>query len=123
MFKFNDYVKASEIWETAKDYNDLGDVMGLARGYNIEVSTKDEKTHWLSCEFVFGSPEEHFNDDFHTWYYEEHGWTPTGRIAFRGYYEEHWDYEEREECYREISEEEVIKMSKYIVSSDENGRD
>ena len=106
MFKFDTVVKASEIWETAKDYEDKGERSGLVRGYNIEVKTSDNTLHWLSCEYFFGTPEHEFNDDFHTWMYQEHGWTPTGRICFRGYGLEDYDWQERET---------------YIIPCDENG--
>lgn len=96
MFKITEYVPASEIWPTATDYIDKGYKSGLVRGYNIEVTAFSGKTDWLSCEFIHEDPEEHFNDGFHTWMYEEHGWKPTGRICFRGYGEEVWDEYERE---------------------------
>lgn len=96
MFKITEYVPASEIWSTATNYIDKGYKSGLVRGYNIEVVALNGKTGWLSCEFIHDDPEEHFNDSFHTWMYEEHGWKPTGRICFRGYGEEVWDEYERE---------------------------
>lgn len=107
MFKFNDYVKASDIWETAKDFVDSGEKSGLVRGYNIEVKTSDGSLHWLSCEYFFGTPEDEFNNEFHTWMYAEHGWTPTGRICFRGYGLEDYDYRDHET---------------YIIPCDKDGR-
>lgn len=92
MFEFNTYVKANEIWPKSKTHIDLGLKTGFVRGYCIEVKTKDG-VDWLSCEYIHGEPQKHFNDEFHLWYYEEHGWTPTGRISFRGYAVEAWDYE------------------------------
>lgn len=96
MYKFNEYVKASSIWETSKDYEDEGKVAGLVRGYNIEIETSDGRVDWYSCSWIHDDPEEYFNDEFHLWMYEEHGWTPTGRICFRGYGEEEYDFDEKD---------------------------
>ena len=96
MFEIKEYAKASSIWPTAKDYEDEGQVDGLVRGYNIEVKTSDGIVDWLSCSYIHEDPEMYFNDDFHQWYYEEHGFTPTGRICFRGYGEEQYDFDERD---------------------------
>ena len=85
MIKFDTYVNASEIWPTAKDHEDKGLVPGLVRGYNIEVAHIDGHKFWTSCEYIHGEPEKRYNDRFHVWMYGDHGWTPTGRICFRGY--------------------------------------
>lgn len=96
MFKIKEYVPASSIWETAEDYVDEGLVVGLVRGYNIEVETSDSIVDWLSANWIHEDPEVFFNSDFYLWYCEEHGWTPTGRICFRGYGEEEYDLDEHE---------------------------
>ena len=96
MYHFNEYVKASSIWPTAKDYEDKGDIPGLVRGYNIEVKTMDGRVDWLSACYIDIDPETHFNDEFNTWRYSEYGWTPTGRICFRGYAVEKYDPDERD---------------------------
>lgn len=96
MFKFTDYVLANEIWPTAKVYVDKGPISGYVRGYNIEVTTASGTTDWLSCSYIYNTPEEYFNDAFHLWWYKEHGWVPTGRICFRGYGIEAYDHEERD---------------------------
>ena len=97
MFKITEYVNASSIWSTAKDFQDFGVKDGLVRGYNIEVTTLNGITDWMSCEYIHGEPEDVFNDDFHVWMLEDYGFTPTGRICFRGYGKEEYDWEEREE--------------------------
>ena len=96
MYKFKDYVKASSIWETAEDYKDEGQVDGLVRGYNIEIRLPDGRVDWHSCNWIHEDPEIYFNNDFYQWYFEEYGWTPTGRICFRGYGVEEYDFEERD---------------------------
>lgn len=95
MFKITEYVNASSIWPTAKDYEDMGERAGLCRGYNVEV-TNGTKTDWLSCSWFEGDHETYFNDDFHTLQCEEMGWSYTGRICFRGYGIEMYDPEERD---------------------------
>ena len=97
MFKITEYVNASSIWPNAKDYTDFGPKCGLVRGYNIEVITSKGVIDWMSCCYIHGEPEEYYSDDFHTWMYQEHGFTPTGRICFRGYGREEYVCEEREE--------------------------
>lgn len=95
MFKVLEYVKASDIWPTAKDYEDIGERAGLCRGYNVEV-TDGTRTDWLSCSWFEGDIESYFNDDFHTWCRAEDGLQYTGRVSFRGYGIEMWDPEERD---------------------------
>lgn len=97
MFKITEYVNASSIWPTAKDFQDFGAKPGLMRGYNIEVTNSKGVTDWMSCEYIYGEPEEVFNDDYHSWSRSDWGLVPTGRICFRGYGREEYDWEEREE--------------------------
>ena len=102
MFTITEYVPASEIWATAKDHIDHGYKSGLVRGYNIEITTRDGETHWYSCSWIHEDPEEYFNDDFHCWMFNEHGWTPTGRICFRGYGIEEYDPDERDTFIKQV---------------------
>lgn len=88
------YVNASEVYPNAKDYSDYGYMAGLVRGYNIEVTeTSTNKTFWLACEYTYyKSPEDLINDDFHQYYFPEHGYIPTGRVCFRGYGQERYSH-------------------------------
>lgn len=124
MFKVLEYVKASDIWETSKDYEDLGKREGLLRGYNVEV-TNGTKTDWLSCAWVDGTVEEHFNDEFHQWCREEDGLEYTGRICFRGYGFEEYDFEERDYIIIMEDSEEGQRLAKRITetSSEEDLED
>lgn len=97
MFKITEYVNASSIWPAAKDYTDLGSKPGLVRGYNIEVTNSEGVTDWMSSQYIYGEPEDVFNDDYHTWSRADLGLTPTGRICFRDYGREEYDFEEHEE--------------------------
>lgn len=103
-FKTTEVVPASTIWPTAKSYKDKGVIPGYVRGYNIEVTTSKGATDWLSCNFIYGEPEDELNDEYNLWRRSDWGWVPTGRITFRGYYTEHYDYEEREEYVVEAEE-------------------
>lgn len=92
---FTEYVAASSIWASAKDEVDLGYKQGIVRGYNIEVrDNRTGATSWWSCEYTPATtPEQCFGDEFHTWMYQDHNVTPTGRICFRGYGIVHYDYD------------------------------
>lgn len=97
MFKITEYVNASSVWPAAKDFQDFGSKPGLVRGYNIEVKTSKGTIEWMSCEYIYGEPEEVFNDKYHTWSREDYGFVPTGRVCFRGYGREEYDFEEHED--------------------------
>lgn len=92
-------VRPSAIWAGQPDPCDIGIIPGMFCGYNVEV-TKGNEIGWMSCTFVESITE--LNDEYHRWEREELDLIPTGRIAFRGYYERVWDYEEREWGYREV---------------------
>lgn len=102
---FDEYVPANEIWPNAKTHIDRGHIIGYVRGYNVEVKQKDGTTTWLSAEWIHEEPIDEFNDEFHRWYYREHGWKPTGRIAFRGYGIEKYDPQERDFYIVHVEEE------------------
>lgn len=94
--KILEYVPANEIWPNSKSYIDKGYKSGLVRGYNVEVTTRDGKLDWFSCEYIWGEPGEELFDDFHMSWYADCGCEPTGRISFRGYGREEYDAYERE---------------------------
>lgn len=110
MFKFHTFVPASEIWPTAENHVDKGMAPGLVRGYCVEVKLSDGRTDWWSCEWIQGEPETEFNDDFHTWMWREHRVTLTGRICFRGYGVEEYDFEERDTFVNMIEDNEAHAM-------------
>lgn len=97
MFKITEYVNASSIWPTAQDFQDFGPKPGLMRGYNIEVTTSKGVTDWMSAFFTYDEPEDELNQEWRIESRRDWGFVPTGRITFRGYYEERYDWEEREE--------------------------
>lgn len=106
MYNFNEYVNASDIWPTAENHIDLGEIPGLVRGYNIEVK-KGNIVDWMSASWFYGTPEAEYNDEFHRCYFEDLGVVPTGRICFRGYGSLEYDFEERDEIVRLCSDEDA----------------
>lgn len=108
MTDFNTFVWPKQIWPNAKNYEYKGQREGLVCGWNIEVLDIDGKPFWLSTEYVHLAPNKAFNDDFHTWRCQDNCWKPTGRICFRGYGKEQFDYVDRET---------------YIIPCDENGKE
>ena len=86
-----EFVKASEIWPNAEDFEDKGQQPGLLRGYNPEIVTKDGKIDFMSCIYIDGEPEEYFYGEFYQSYLNNYGFKLTGRICFRGYGYEDYD--------------------------------
>ena len=88
------YVNASEVYPNGNDCSDCGFIAGLVRGYNIEVTEiSTNKTFWLACVYTYSkSPEDLINDDFRQFHFIKQGYTPTGRVCFRGYGLELYSY-------------------------------
>lgn len=110
MFYLTEVVPASSIWPTANKCVDKGIIPGLLRGYNIEVRKRDGKTYWQDCQYISGEPEEYFNSEFQQEHRSWYGVKPTGRITFRGYYDEEYDPDERDyfvNYHKDLSESEV----------------
>lgn len=108
---FHTYVRASSIWPTAENHIDYGPVDGLLRGYNVQVRrVSDGILYWRDAEFIEGSPEDVFKNEFHSWLQEIHEFEPTGGICFRGYGVEFYDSDEREHFVKPISDNEVKKI-------------
>lgn len=111
MLRITEYVKPSTIWPNAKDYTDFGPIAGLLRGYNLEVTKIDGTTHWMTANWTYASnPEEFFNSKCNRRFREDMDLVPTGRVSFRGYSQEYWDYEDNDMYINRLSDEEVKKM-------------
>lgn len=100
------YVPANQIWSEAKPHIDAGERPGLVRGYNVEVTTRSGNVDWMSCAWIHGTIEQYLADEFTQYWYADCGVTPTGRISFRGYGLEEYDFDEGDT---------------FIVLCDENG--
>ncbi len=92
-----EHVPANTIWPNAENYVDNGHKEGYLRGYNVEVTTRKGKTDWMSCVWV-RSIDDYVADPFTKLWYQDLGVTPTGRVSFRGYGMEKYDYAERDTC-------------------------
>lgn len=93
-------------WETFMvDYEYRGVIPGYFCGYNFEVITRDGKIDFFSTTFTCLTPDELMNSDceYYAEFIEDCGCKPTGRVIFRGYYTEGYDFDERE-TYYEIAE-------------------
>ena len=104
MYKFNKFVPANKIWPNTKAPKYKGVKKGLCTGWCIELNTLEGETFWHACTFAYSTPEWLFNHDFWPCYFEDNGWTPTGRISFRGYYIEGYDSDEYDCYYVECDE-------------------
>lgn len=111
MLKITEFIPASQIWPTAEDHVDMGEIDGLMRGYNIEVKVeKTGEVDWMSAEWIYGDPETEFNDDYHKWSRSDWGLKPTGRVCFRGYGSEEYDFDERDTFVNLITDEKVREL-------------
>lgn len=100
-----------------------GIIPGYVCGFHVEA-VKDGKTDCGSCCFT-NDFENTWDPDFHRGWNDlgisancmrMNGWDPTGNIIFHGYFEEHWDFEERDWYYIDKTEEVEELFSKYIVA-------
>ena len=96
-FEATEWVNARDIWPNTENHEDFGRIPGLLRGYNIEVKTQKGTIDWLSAFFTELEPEDELNHEWRIESRADWGFVPTGRITFRGYYEEFYDFEGREE--------------------------
>lgn len=117
-----EYLKRSgETWNISNDCEFLGVIPGYVCGFNLEVE-KDGKISCGSC--VFDNDYEEIRNTISEYndlgISEElcsyNGWKPTGNIVFRGYFTEHWDFEERDNYYTDASEEVKNLWNKYVVA-------
>lgn len=88
-------------WTDCETYH--GVIPGYSCGYNFEVKTRDGRIDFMSCTFDSREPEECAEDECQKDHMAFLGLTYTGRVIFRGYYEEHYDYEERESYYTKVA--------------------
>ena len=78
-----------------------GEIIGLCIGVTPEVVLNDGTLDAESTTFIYNLEE--LNNDFWTWHRDDmsykYNW--TGRLVFRGYYSSHYDFEERDEYFKE----------------------
>ena len=88
-------------WSDVEEYH--GIIPGLLCGYNFEAVAPDGRVDFLSCVYHEGTPEEAVASE--SWYWFDClNLTLTGRVVFRGYYEEEYDFEERDFFVKKVAE-------------------
>jgi hypothetical protein len=118
--EFNE--RSGKNWSHNNDCEFHGVIPGYVCGWNVEA-TKDGKIDAASTVFTndyeeIRNPwsEEHWNDlGISEDLLNCNGWEATGNIVFRGYYSEHYDFEEREEYYKDASKEVEEIWDRYVV--------
>ena len=90
----------------------VGIIPGYLCGFSVEMQKTDGSYGYSS--FVY-------TDDINGWDIERmvelcshHGNKFTGRVVFGGYFTEYYDYEEREECVLDKSDEVMRLWHKYV---------
>lgn len=120
---FETYVPAVTIWPNSQNHEDMGDIDGYVRAYNVEVKNTKGELNWLAAEWIRGDRDGVLNNEFHRYYYNELGVVPTGRVSFRGYGKEY--HEGRETYIHTVSDEQIRSMILTIEAlrmvSDEDG--
>lgn len=114
--------KSGENWSLNNVCEFMGEISGYVCGFNVEA-TKEGKISAGSCCFTNDYEEildpnynESWNDlGISAELMSYNGWEATGNIIFRGYFEEHYDFEEREYYYTDASEEVMSLRDKYSV--------
>lgn len=79
----------------------VGEIPGMCIGVTPEVRMADGSLDSESTTFIHTIDE--LNDDFWEWHRNDmsYKYKWTGRLVFRGYYSAHYDYEERDEYFKE----------------------
>lgn len=106
-----------------------GEIRGYHCGYCVEVADSEGKLGYCSVSFVpygegtdillpemkDGSLTDGWNDLGISASCARRGYTPTGRLVFRGYYKSEWDYDEREEVFFDASKEVEALWNKWVI--------
>ena len=105
-----------------------GEIPGYEMGLCVEVRKKDGTLGYSSnvylprvpkCIYRAENYEEYIDirDDISCMadLCDHDGNEITGRLLFNGYYESYYDWEEREECVRDVQKEVEETMGKYLI--------
>jgi len=114
--------RSGKNWKTDNDCEFHGVIPGYICGFCVEA-TKDGKISAGTCCFT-NDFEEIINPNDNAYWNDLgisedllniNGWKATGNIVFRGYFTEHWDWDEREEYYTDASKEVIETWNKYVL--------
>lgn len=79
-------IKPSESYIKGRgDEEDIGNIKGLLRGYNFEYR-KGRKVSYTEIKLFESNIEDNDFKKFLDYTFEAHGYFPTGRVVFRGYW-------------------------------------
>ena len=112
-------------WEkTENDCEFKGYVPGYVCGWCVEVKKQNGEIGYCSMTCTNDFDEIKDPNSCTDWnelgisancaFYN--GWVPTGNIVFRGYFEEYYDYDEREDFVKDASKEVIGLFNKYCVA-------
>lgn len=93
----------------------FGVIPGYYCGWQFEFKHADGRIDYSSVDFYPGTPEDYCNSwleygpDALFTIERTHGWEPTGRVIFRGYYDHGYDWEEREDYFTDVPDE-ILKQ-------------
>ena len=104
--------RSGKDWTLENDCEFHGIIPGYICGFCVEA-TKNGKIDAASCCFTNDYEEirnPNYNRDWNDLGISEdllsmNGWEATGNIVFRGYFTEHYDFDERDNYYMDASEE------------------
>ena len=92
------------------NYPTMTQLPGLLRGFNVEITNDDGDVDYCSAVWTPGEADESNPDIFISIdLVSYNGWRPTGRLVFRGYGVDRYDFEEREEYVEMVTPEYVQK--------------
>lgn len=115
MFEIIPFSQCEETEYHVDDEPYYGDI-GLVNGWMYEARNVSDKRFpvgkilYFSVTFEYGMPDA--RADFWNFYARNLGWELTGRVVFRGYYEDHYDFEERDYYYTDAPKELIERARK-----------
>lgn len=109
--------KVIKVSEANVDWNNqdkeyFGPIPGFVAGFNFEVIDKNGKIDYMSAYYMHEDPNDFISNLFYDYFeiVRWNGYEPTGRVVFRGYAKEYYDYEEREEYVIDAHDEAIASL-------------
>lgn len=101
-----EFVDAKDIFKNGETNKDYGNIPPYLRGYNIEVTLDDGRKKWLPCRFIRTDIDKYLNSSSMSQEMDEQFFTLTGRVCFRGYFNEVWDMRNADFVLKKVKVEE-----------------
>lgn len=99
-------------WTDEFEYATTQNIPGFLRGFNIEYERPDGDLDYGSCIWTYNDPDENnfeFRCQIETVAMFGNG-RPTGRVVFRGYATEYYDYDEHETFVEHVTPEKITRV-------------